>query len=180
VKDRATIVFVDESGFYLLPGRVRTYAPCGETPVLRVPETRDHLSVMSGVTMAGQLFTRVRAQALTSVDATSFLAHLVRHLGKVLVIWDGSPIHKGEVRTYLQQGRAKQVHLERLPPYAPELNPDEGVWQQLKNVELRNVCCANLAHLGDELHLAIGRLRYRPNLIQACFQAAGLPINRNT
>lgn len=52
--ERRTLVFVDESGFYLLPARVRTYAPLGQTPLLRVFQTRDHLSVMSGITLGGE------------------------------------------------------------------------------------------------------------------------------
>jgi transposase len=176
VKECATIVFVDESGFSLLPSRVRTYAPCGQTPVLSYPETRDHLSIMSGVTMAGQLFTSVRTQALTSTDTVQFLDHVQQYLGRVIVIWDGSPIHKGEVREYLQSGAAQQVHLERLPPYAPELNPDEGVWHLRKDVELRNLCCQSFAQLRQELDRAIRRLRYRPKLLQSCFEEAGLPI----
>jgi transposase len=172
-----TIVFVDESGFYLMPGRVRTYAPCGQTPVLRWPYTRDHLSVMSGITMDGRLYTLVRDAALDSLDSVLFLRHLVPHLSaKLLVIWDGSPLHKGEVRTFLADGGAKQIHVEQLPPYAPDLNPGEGVWQYLKQVEMRNLCCRNLVHLRSELDLAITRLRRKPHLITACFAGAGLPI----
>lgn len=169
-------MFVDESGFYLLPGRVRTYAPCGETPILQCFQTRDHLSVMSGLTMTGQLYTRVRTAALTSADSVGFLEHLLQFLGKVLVIWDGSPIHKGEVRDYLSNGAAAKAHLESLPPYAPDLNPDEGVWQHLKNVEMRNLCCRDLHHLQRELQLAIMRLRAKPHLIKACFPGAGLSL----
>lgn len=55
-----TIIFVAEAGFYLLPFVARTYAPRGKRPVLRVPLTRDHLSVISGITAAGQLLTRIR------------------------------------------------------------------------------------------------------------------------
>lgn len=127
VMDSFTIVFVYESGFYLLPGRVRTYAPCGQTPILRCFKTRDHLSVMSGLTMAGQLYTRVRQVSMTSADSVGLLKHLLRFLRKALIIWDGSPIHKGEVRVYLSNGGAAKVHLEQLPVYAPDLNPDEGV-----------------------------------------------------
>jgi transposase len=174
--DGFTIVFVDESGFYLLPGRVRTYAPCGQTPILRCFQTRDHLSVMSGLTMTGQLYTRVREKALTSADSVGFLKHLLRFLGKVLVIWDGSPIHKGEVRDYLSNGGATHVHLEQLPPYAPDLNPDEGVWQHLKHVEMRNLCCSNLIHLRRELHLATLRLRSKPHLVTSFFAGAQLCI----
>ena len=172
-----TIVCVDESGFYLLPGLVRTYAPCGRTPVLTVHQTHDHLSVI-GITMLGDLFTLTREEALTSVDGVRFLKHLVSWLGPVLVIWDRSPIHHGVVRDYLANGGAKDIWLERLPPYGPDLNPDEAVWHQFKNVELRNLCCTDLAHPRYELTLAFRRMRYRPDLIKSCFGEAGLDIDR--
>jgi hypothetical protein len=54
------MVFVDEAGFYLLPMAVRTWSPIGQTPVLRGPLTRDHLSAIRGVTADGQLFLQVR------------------------------------------------------------------------------------------------------------------------
>jgi len=160
-----------------LPGLVRTYAPCGQTPGLRSVYTRDHVSVMSGITMDGRLYTRVRDHALDSLDSMIFLKHLLPHvLEKLLVIWDGSPIHKGHVRTFLAEGGARQIHLEQLPPYAPDLNPGEGVWQHLKQVEMRSLCCRSLVHLRSELDLALKRLRRKPRLITACFAEAGLPI----
>jgi transposase len=172
-----TIVFVDESGFYLLPGLVRTYAPCGQTPLLRAVYTHDHLSVMIGITMAGNLYTMIRSEALTSAHSVAFLKHLLRHVAdKLLVIWDGSPIHRGEVKTFLCNGGAKYIRLEQLPPYAPDLNPDESIWQLLKNVEMRNLCCTDLQHLRMELNLAIMRLRSKPHLITSCFAGAGLTI----
>jgi transposase len=176
--ERKTLVFVDESGFYLLPARVRTYAPRGQPPTLRVLETRDHLSVMSAITAQGQLFTMVRDDSLTSVESVRFLKHLVTQLErKLLVVWDGSPIHRGkEIKAYLADGATKHIHLEALPPYAPDLNPDEGVWNHLKYVELRNVCCLNLGHLQHQLDLAVNRLRRRPYLIQSFFAGAGLDI----
>jgi len=176
--ERKTLVFVDESGFYLLPARVRTYAPRGKPPILRVFETRDHLSVMSAITAQGQLFTMVRDDSLTSVESIRFLKHLLTQLDrKLMVIWDGSPIHRSkEVKAYLADGATKHIHLERLPPYAPDLNPDEGVWNHLKYVELRNVCCLNLGHLQHQLNLALTRLRRRPDLIQSFFAGAGLDL----
>lgn len=176
--ERKTLVFVDESGFYLLPARVRTYAPRGKTPVLRVFETRDHLSVMSAITAHGCLFTMVRDDSLTSVESVRFLKHLLAQLDRqLLVIWDGSPIHRGkEVKAYLAGGATKHIQLEPLPPYAPDLNPDEGVWNHLKYVELRNVCCLNLGHLQHHLGLAVNRLRRRPSLIQSFFAGAGLDL----
>lgn len=171
-------MFIDESGFYLLPARVRSYAPRGHTPILRVFQTRDHLSVMSGITLRGDLFTLARDEALAGTDSVRFLKHLRWQTDrKLLVIWDGSPIHRGEaVKAYLADGAARHVHLERLPGYAPDLNPDEGTWRHLKRVELRNVCCLNLYHLHHELGLAILRLRRRRDLIQSFFTEAGLAL----
>lgn len=112
--EHRTLVFVNESGFYLLPAIVRTYAPCGVTPVLRVYLTRDHLSTMGAITMAGDLLTLTRATTITSVESTRFLKHLQRQLGpRLLVIWDGSPIHRGApVKEFLADGGAPKVHLE--------------------------------------------------------------------
>ena len=76
----------------------------------------------------------------------------------------------------MAEGGAKYIHLEPLPAYAPDLNPDEGVWQHLKNVELRNVSCPAVPHLRAELSLAIMRLRSKPRLIKSFFVGAGLPI----
>jgi transposase len=176
--ERKALVFVDESGFYLLPARVRTYAPRGQTPILRAFETRDHLSVMSAITAHGCLFTMVRDDSLTGVESVRFLKHLLAQLNrKLLVIWDGSPIHRGkEVKAYLADGATKHIQLETLPPYAPDLNPDEGVWNYLKYVELRNVCCVDLGHLQHQLDLAVTCLRRRPYLIQSFFAGAGLDI----
>jgi transposase len=61
-----------------------------------------------------------------------------------------------------------------LPAYAPDLNPSEGVWQHLKNVELRNISCKDLNELRYELRLAILRLRSRPHLVRSFFAGAGL------
>jgi transposase len=124
------------------------------------------------------LFTRVQTRAIRSGDCVAFLKRLRWRLGpKLLVIWDGSPIHRSdEVARYLEGTTPGMVQIERLPGYAPELNPEEGVWEHLKNVELRNCCCASLAHLGCELDRAVARLRHRVTLIHSFFAGAGLDL----
>ncbi len=133
---------------------------------------------MSGITPTGDLFTLTRAEPLTGAESVLFLKHLTHHIDRrLLIIWDGSPIHRNqEVKSFLADGGTKKIHLERLPPYAPDLNPDESVWQHLKHVELRNLCCSNLDHLHHQLYLAILRLRRQPYLIQSFFAGTGLPI----
>ncbi|MCE9561255.1 MAG: IS630 family transposase [Planctomycetes bacterium] len=178
-RERRTLVFVDESGFYLLPGVVRTYGPKGQTPIVDEKQSRDHLSVMAGVTPAGKLYTLVRQESLSSSHSVVFLKHLLLETGtKLLVIWDGSPIHRwGAVQEFLAEGGAKRVHLEAMPGYAPDLSPlDQGCWQHLKHVEMRNVACLDLEELHLEVHLAIGRLRQKARLIRSFFAAAGLTL----
>lgn len=179
VRERRTLVFVDESGFYLLPGKVKTYGPKGQTPVIDKWLSRDHLSVMAGFTPAGKVYSLVRPESLTSSHSVVFLEHLLRQTGtKLLVIWDGSPIHRWKaVQTWLVSGGSKRAHLEQLPGYAPDLNPlDAGGWHHLKHVEMRNLSCMDLEELHLELHLAIGRLRQKPHLIHSFFSAAGLSL----
>jgi transposase len=174
LREGRIIVFVDEAGFYLLSGVVRSYAPRGQTPVLRVPLTRDHLSVISGITLLGQLLTGIQQQAYKGTDVVRFLKHLQRQLdGKLLVIWDGLPAHRERaVKQYLAEvGGA--VSIEQLPGYAPDLNPDEGVWDYLKYVELHNVACHNLDELRYQLRLAIARLRHKPAIIRSFFKHYG-------
>jgi transposase len=171
-----TILFLDESGFYPLPSVVRTYAPVGQTPILREWWTRDHLSAISAISPAGKLYFHCQDHAIDSGDVVAFLEHLLREVpGRMVVIWDRAPIHRSHtIQEFLANGAAQRLHLERLPAYAPELNPDEGVWQQLKGVELRNVCCVDVPHLHDELRSAVKRVRRKPRIIQGCFQGAGL------
>ena len=157
---------------------MRTYAPRGQTPVLRVRLTRDHLSAISAVTATGKLFLRVQERPFRGSDVVRFLRHLLSHLpGRLLVIWDGSPIHRARVvKDFLAAGAARRLRLERLPGYAPDLNPDEGVWRHLKRVELRNVCCRDLPHLRTELARAAKRLRHRPHILRGCIRHAGYDL----
>jgi transposase len=141
LEEARTIVWIDQSGFYLLPMAVRTYAPRGQTPILRIPLTRDHLATISAITPDGRLVMQMQDHAYHGEDVVRFLRLLLRKIqGKLLVIWDGSPIHRGQaVKAFLARGAAKRLHLAQLPGYAPELNPDEGIWNYLKRVE-REVC----------------------------------------
>jgi transposase len=73
---------------------------------------------------------QVQDHAYRAEDVVRFLRLLLRKIrGKLLVIWDGSPIHRAkEIKAFLVRGAAKRLWLAQLPTYAPELNPDEGVW----------------------------------------------------
>ena len=107
-----------------------------------------------------------------------FLKHALRQIpGKLLVIWDGSPIHRAKVvKEFLKSGAASELQLEQLPSYAPELNPDEGIWRHLKYVELKNVCCRSLSELRCELRKAKERLRHKKHVIFGCIRWPGFEV----
>jgi len=178
LKEGRTIVFVDQSGFYQLPAVIRTYAPIGQTPVLREELSRDHLSAMSGITLEGKLLMMEQDRAFKGPDAVRFLKHALRQIGgKLLIIWDGSPIHRSKVvKDFLREGAARRIRLEQLPGYAPDLNPDEGIWKHLKYVELKNVCCRSLSELRVELRKAKERLRHKSHVILGCIRQPGFVV----
>jgi transposase len=155
---------------------VRTYAPVGQTPILREWCTRDHLSAISAISPEGKLYFHSQDGALDSADVVAFLEHLLREVsGRMVIMWDGAPIHHSHtIQEFLAHGAAQRLHLERLPAYAPELNPGEGLWQQLKGVELRNLCCYNIPHLWRELRAAVKRVRRKARLITSFFRGAKL------
>ena len=174
--EKRTFVFLDESGFYMLPMVVRTYAPKGETPVIRHFLTYEHLSAISAITPDGKLYIMTQSRSIKGPDVVRFLKHLLHHIpGRLLIVWDGAPIHRSKVlKAFLADGAAERILLARLPAYAPELNPDEGIWNYLKRVELKNLACRDLDHLRHELRKAVARLRHKPNVIRGCISQTGL------
>jgi transposase len=170
------LFFIDASGFSPLPRVVRTYAPVGQTPILREWWTREHLSAISAISPEGKLYVHGQDSAITSADVLAFLEHLLREVpGHLVILWDGAPMHRRPLSTEcLANGAKPRLHAERLPAYAPDLNPGEGLWAQRKGVERRHVCGFSLAHLRQELRDAVKRVRRKPRLITGCFEGAKL------
>jgi transposase len=132
---------------------------------------------MSGITLEGKLLMMEQESAFKGPDVVRFLKHALGQIpGKILVVWDGSPIHRSKVvKEFLKSGVASsRLQLEQLPGYAPELNPDEGVWKHLKYVELKNICCRSLSELRRELRKAKERLRHKKHVILGCLRQPGL------
>jgi transposase len=161
----------------LLPTIVRTWAPKGQTPILRPLVRRRHLSAASALTMDGDLYLSLQEHAYNSLGIVRFLRRLLRRIaGKLLVFWDGSNIHGGPpIRKFLASPEGARIRVMRLPGYAPELNPDELIWGQLKHVETKNVCCNTLADLRATILRAARRLRRKTDLLRAFVRHAWPP-----
>ena len=157
---------------------VYTYAPVGQTPFLEVKLSRDHLSVIGALTPEGKMCMQMQDHSYKGPDVVHFLRLLLREIpGKLLIIWDGASIHRCQaIKDFLAKGGAKRIHLERLPGYAPELNPQEGVWNLLKRVELKNVCCLDVQQIETQVRRAKERLRHRRPILRQCFAHAGCSL----
>jgi transposase len=125
-----------------------------------------------------RVFLMTHAGAIRSPEVVRFLQHLRRHVrGPVVLFWDGLNAHRSlYTRTYLDAERSwLQVH--RLPAYAPELNPVEGLWAWLKGTAAANLCPTSLAPVRRQLRLGRRRLCRRPDLLRAFVHKAGLSFD---
>lgn len=176
---RAHLVFLDESGFLLIPTVRRTWAPRGQTPILRHRYRREKISAISAVTVSPQrqhcgLYAHFHLDNITHVEVAIFLRLLLRHLrGPIVLLWDGGSIHAGPDVQALR-ARHRRLHVERFPAYAPELNPDEFVWNNLK-AGLANGAPDTVDALLDDLTAELRRLRRAPVTLRGCILASALP-----
>ena len=129
----ATIFFLDEAGFSSEPVLGRTYGLRGQTPVVATSGQRQKVSAMSAISARGAFWSTVYTGMLNASRFVEFLGDFRRgRREKVFLIVDGHPSHRANlVKDYVQNCRGK-LELHFLPPYAPDLNPDEFVWQHAK------------------------------------------------
>lgn len=166
----------------LTPVVRRTYAPRGETPILRAWDRRDRISAVSAITVSpkrehlGLYFRLLSDDAnVHATDVVRFLRLLRRHVGpKITVVWDRSNTHDRSraVKEYLR--RNPGVRTERLPGYAPDLNPDEGVWDYAKYARMPNFAPRDTDHLRRKLTYELKRLGKRPDLLASFIRHSGL------
>lgn len=176
-------MFLDESGLLLAPLVRRTWAPCGQTPVLyQRGRHRQKVSIIAALTVSPQ---RRRVGLYFSlaphlnVDAhwlVTFLQALARHLrGPVILIWDRLTTHRGVlVRRFLQ--RHPRFRVELLPAYAPELNPVETVWSYLKLNPLANFAPNDAYELARAALRHTRRLQRRSDLIRGFLRSCRLSL----
>ena len=108
-------------------------------------------------------------------QVVEFLKHLQRHIkGRMLIVWDGAPIHRCALVRDCVASTAGRILIERLPAYAPELNPVEYMWGHLKSHEIANLIVTKAWELSFEATAALRKMRRRPSIITACYAQAEL------
>lgn len=174
-KERRTIVFVDESGLTQKPGAKSTWAPEGQTPVLELNFNWKKLSVIGGITIKS-LYFQLHEDSVKAPEVVAFLQPLQQHIpGPLLVIWDGLPAHRSKlVADYLATTKGR-VWVERLPGYAPELNPIEYLWGYTKGNDLANFAPKELWELSRAARKAFARVRK----VKRCLRAFWIQSDLN-
>ncbi len=158
------------------PTRVKTWAPKGCTPMLQYSFNWKQLSLIDGVTVANFYF-RFFPGAIKAPQLIEYLQALARQIkGKLLIIWDGLPAHRSRLVRAHVESLGDRIVLERLPAYAPELNPVEYLFGYAKQRELANLCLHTIDEVRRYATRRLKSLQHRPRLITAFWQQAELPI----
>lgn len=172
-------MILDETGLMLQPLVRRTWAPSGRTPVMYSWDRHDRLSVIAGLSLAARrrrigLYFAVHEQNVTAEEVEDFLRQVQRHLRRrLIVIMDRWSVHRKAAKALAGDGRFR---VEWLPPYAPDLNPVEAVWDHTKYGDLANYIPDDLADLRGELDGSLGQTRRRPELLRSFFHSAELEL----
>jgi len=163
----------------------RTWAPQGRTPrLLQRSRHREKVSIAAAFWWAprprrrlGLYYETLRDGYYNNERMAGFLERLMRELpGRALVVWDGGNMHKGDPIRDLVTRVAPRLHLERLPAYAPMLNPVEPVWSWLKHSRLANYPPPDTATSERRIHRELESIRSDQDFLRSMWQASDLPL----
>jgi transposase len=180
----AHLVFLDESGFFLTPTVRRTWGKRGRTPIVDAWDRRDRISAISSITVSPKnrrlnLYFDLLPDNVNvhGEDVVTYLRQLKAHLGgPFTLLWDGSRVHDRSalVRAFLAQH--PEIVTERLPAYAPEVNPDELVWSWTKYGRLGNLAAQNTEWLREYIINELSYIQEHPDLLGSFIEKTKLPL----
>jgi hypothetical protein len=176
----AHLIFIDESGFMLTPTVHRTWAPVGQTPLLRHRQRNDRLSFISGLSISPRryhlgLYGMFFWDNIGQEEVCLFIQEVLRHLrGRVIALVDNNNTHRGTMIKKLC-AQFPRLTLLYFPSYAPELNPDEGVWGWMKG-RLANSCPDDLQELAKDLQREFRMLARSQDRLKGCILQSELPF----
>jgi transposase len=179
----ADVVFVDEAGFRLEPTVRRSYAPRGQTPVLKVADPHARISVIGGIVVrpgterVGMVYGMLADNLNYRWPAIAgFVRTLRSKLSRpITVVWDRIAIHDCPALD-AELAKDPEVAAALLPAYAPELNPADGIWRHIKYGRIPNYAPPNLVELRQTVTAELDRLRKRPDLLRGFVRFTRLPV----
>lgn len=180
-RQRAWILFQDESGISERPPVRRTWAPKGKTPVLTHAFNWKKLSICAALGYRwdgkrSRLWFQTRAGSYDGPSLMAFLGELKRQMRgqKVILVWDGLPAHKSRAMQEYLASQKRWLTVERLPSYSPDLNPVEALWGNIKGQELANRCVEGRKEADDALRQGMERVRASTSLPFGFLHHAGI------
>ena len=170
----ASIFFLDEAGFQSDPPLGRTYGLKGQTPVLKTSGQRQSLNVISAVNARGQFWAATYTGKLNAESFVAFLKNFMKDRGPVFLVVDGHPAHKANLVTEYVGSLGGRLELHPLPPYAPDLNPDEFVWSHMKTNGVSKKPLKKNESLKNRIEEDLLNIHGNPALVRSFFQAASV------
>lgn len=176
----ASIVFIDETGLLMAPLVRRSWAPQGKTPIL-YQKTRSHekVSMIAALTVPPVrkrigLYFSLHAANINASRVVRFLRQLYRHIrGPIVLVWDRLQAHRAK-KTVMFLNAKKKIISYFIPPYAPELNPVEYLWSNIKSNPLANRPCDTTDTLASVARYHGGRIRKKNKLLCSFLYASSL------
>ena len=167
----AEVYFLDEAGFSSEPALGRTYGQKGHTPIVTTTGQRQKVSAISAVSTKGGFWSRVYTGMLNAVRFVGFLRDLMKgRREKVFLVVDGHPAHKANAVKEFIKELAGRLELHFLPPYAPDLNPDEFVWHYVKQNGLRKRPLRKNESLRERIENDLANVKKNRSLLKSLFR----------
>lgn len=168
---QAMLYFQDESGVSLTAVMGKTWAPKGKTPIVKVTGKKGGFCVTSAISPAGKMVFRIEKEKVTALVHIEFLEQILKHhpRRKIIVIEDNARPHTAQEVKYFVEQHKKRFAIYHIPSYAPELNPDEHVWEYLKARKLKAHQAQTVKELKHLVKRKMQSIQHKPNLIQSFF-----------
>ena len=169
-KHRGILYFQDESNISLTAFLGKTWAPCGQTPKAKVTGRRAGVAATSAISRSGHLLFRLLEKRIASKEVIEFLDQMLRHHPRrhLIVVMDQAPPHTSKkTRAWIDE--QPRLHVFNLPKYSPDWNPDEKVWNHLKNQELASHQAKNKDELKHMTRRKLQSMARRPKLMRGIF-----------
>ncbi len=179
---------IDESGLLMAPLVRRTWAVRGQTPMLQQRgKHRERVSVAAALWWSpqqdrlGLVFRTLVNEYFNNHRSAAFLESLLREIpDRIVVVWDGGSMHKGDPIRETVDRFWPRLELEPLPPYAPMLNPVEPIWSWLKYEQLSNYAPVDAPQLRKAVHAKLTAISRDQQSLRQFWHASDLPLPRRT
>ncbi len=177
-RTKGTLVLEDESGLSLIPLVGRTWAPKGETPLLRCSMgKRERLATIGGITPDGRIYFRVHEETIKSGQVIEYLSQLLGQIrGHIVLVWDNGSTHTSHETEAFLESVKDRLTVFYLPPYFPKLNPTEYLWTYIKWAKMKDYCPMGIPDLKGKLYGCVRSLRGDPQTVQSFFDVSPMPI----